>query len=545
MRNCNVSILGVLLLALVALPVAAAEVVVTDFNDGTAQGWTGEGVRSPGLVIDAPGPSALPTDRFLSVTDTASVGGIPGLRLFAAPAFLGDLSGIARTCGALELDFRVLDDQFGDLAFRIEMHRDPDGFGQGAPPEVAAVFRLARTLDESDGWVHIVVPLALLADGALPSNADGAWEMAAGHSPSQWNALLSQVDVISFPLEINSGTFERHGIDNVRLVTGGCSLVGACSEIQVLPFYLADTSDESGVNTLFAVRNLTEQEVVANIDYFALSGEKQLGTSHPLGPRETITVGIRDVPIPVDPDGFRRGFVRVVAPGRADGVQVLGGDFFQVDTLNNFATGDELLRRDCSEASIRFLDFGSGTRLLVYLTQPRGDAVEVDPPSFTVLAYDEAGQALGPAVPFWSADNALEIAASDITPELFGTLRFDFANALGGAVYAEYSAEGRFSVGTAGECEDAPSCGPDCCPPGAPTALTPPLHYPSIDDCTQAGSDALRVLESFHYRNACQKANGGELPDSVLGARLLTCEVAPPGFSEGAVVTVEVCCPEP
>lgn len=536
MKDRNVSILACLLLTLLALPAAAAVASLSDFNDGTTQGWTVVGAASFGT--DAPGPSGLPGDRYLRFKDASNDDPNDALRLFAPSATVGALHGVAATCGTLELDFRVFVDNNREVTFRIDLQLDPDGYASGDPPQIAAIFRLPQGIRAIDGWVQVSVPLAL---GGPPPG----WEMAAGSSPAQWDELLLGANLMSWPLDLAGGSSEVYGIDNVRLVTGGCGQVGACSEIKVLPFYLADAVGGSGINTLFAVRNLTGQEVVANVDYFALSGEKQLATLHPLGPRETITVGIRDVPLPVDPDGFRRGFVRVVAPGKADGVPVLGGDFFQVDTLNNFATGDELLRRDCSEASIRFLDFGSSTRLLVYLTQPRGHAVEVDPPSFTVLAYDEAGQALGPAVPFWSADSALEITASDITPERFGTLRFDFANALGGAVYAEYSAEGRFSVGTAGECEDAPSCGPNCCPPGAPTALTPSLHYASIDDCTQAGSEALRSLESFHYRNACQQANGGEFPDSVLGARLLTCEVAPPGFSEGAVVTLEVCCPEP
>ena len=218
----NLSILWSLLL-LFALPMTAAEVVVTDFDDGTTQGWTGEGVRSPGLAIDAPGASGLPGDRFLSATDTASVGGVPGLRIFAAPQFLGDLSGIARTCGALELDLRVLEDQGEELVLRIRFESDADGFGQGQAPQIAAVFRGAQPIDEPDGWVRLVVPLHLIEPGDdLPSSSSGFWEMSPGHSPAQWNALLADVDVIHIPLEISGGTFERVGIDNVRLVSAEC-----------------------------------------------------------------------------------------------------------------------------------------------------------------------------------------------------------------------------------------------------------------------------------------------------------------------------------
>lgn len=44
------------------------------------------------------------------------------------------------------------------------------------------------------------------------------------------------------------------------------------------------------------------------------------------------------------------------------------GDFFQVDVAENFATGDRLVRpaNVCTDASIRFLDFGGGTRLTIW-----------------------------------------------------------------------------------------------------------------------------------------------------------------------------------
>lgn len=388
----------------------------------------------------------------------------------------------------------------------------------------------------------------------LRAGGDILAEDDSTQSPVQGTFVTSTVELIvdhghpqlGEPLEIwllSPGI--QANFDDVRLTA---EHVGVCSEIQIVPFHLADVAGGSGVNTLFAVRNLTDASLDADVEYFTLGGTSQRLETLTLGPNETRTVSLRDVPgLAADGDGFRRGFVRITAAGHSDRTPVLAGDFFQVDTLNNFATGDRLVRQSdlCASASIRFLDFGAGTRLLVFVADPRGLAAGIDPPSFTVQAYDEAGNALGGPQPVWTDRHALELDAADFTVASFGSLRFDFSNSLGGAVYAEYSAEGRFSVGAAGECEDVPSCVPDCCPPGASTAVTPPLHYPAIEDCTVAASDALRTLDSFHYRNACQQAFGGELPDSVLGLRLLTCEIAPPGFSEGTVVTLEVCCPNP
>lgn len=339
-------------------------------------------------------------------------------------------------------------------------------------------------------------------------------------------------------------------IDDVTLCR-----VELCSEEIVVPSFLVDQNDPGGTTTLFAFRNLTVGPVVTEVDYLSVDGTRQRQELVTLAPFETRTVNIRDVGGLIrHPDGFSRGFVRVRTAGGPDGVPALAGDFFQVDVGNNFATGNGLLRRGgvCRHASIRSLDFGAGTRLAVYVAHPRGALEDVDPPSFTVQFLDEAGSPESTPRRVWTADHALELTASDFTANPFGTLVFDFTNAVGGAAYAEYSAAGRFSVGVASECEEAPVCD-DCCAPGTPKATTPPLHYTEgsvvdgipIDDCEAAISDSLRTLDSFHYRNACRNAHGGPLPDRVLGARMVSCEVAPPGFGSGVVVKVEACCPPP
>ena len=72
------------------------------------------------------------------------------------------------------------------------------------------------------------------------------------------------------------------------------------------------------------------------------------------------------------------------------------------------------------------------------------------------------------------------------------------------------------------------------------------LHYPGSMgfDCADAIADAEANLGSFHYRNACHQTLGSDLASPVLGAEVVSCEVTPPGFSDGVVVDVEVCCPE-
>lgn len=379
----------------------------------------------------------------------------------------------------------------------------------------------------------------------------------SSQTPAQGRFVTSTVELVTGPdPEFLGSPLEvwllapgvQANFDDVRLTA---EPVAPCTEGLVLPFYLSDMEDPSGTNTLYAVRNLTGEPVNADVEYFTLDGTSQRLDDLTLDAFETRTVGLRDVAgLGIDPDGFTRGFLRIVAPGRASRAPVLAGDFFQMDVDNNFATGNQLLRGSeaCREASIRFLDFGAGTRLLVYVNQPRGASEAEDPPSFTVQAYDEAGAPLGSPQPVWTAGHALELAASDFTVEHFGSLRFDFTKSLGGTVYAEYSAHGRFSVGAASQCHDPRICEEDCCPPGSPKAATPNLHYPKdagFPDCAAAIDDALRALDSSHYRNACQQKYGGELPDRVHGASVVSCEVDPPLSEGNVVVVVEACCPLP
>jgi len=335
--------------------------------------------------------------------------------------------------------------------------------------------------------------------------------------------------------------------DDVRL---DASPATYCAETLLLPFFLVDTQDPGGTQTLYAVRNLTGGTVTADVEYFTVGGASQGTDTFTLDADDTRTVSLRSVPgLATDNNGFARGFAKIVTTGTADRTPVLAGDFFQVDVDGNFATGDELVRLSevCTKASIRFLDFGAGTRLTVWLNQPRGGGG--NPASFTVEVFDENGNLVSGPIPVKTNLHALELQASDFTPQGvdFGFLKFDFTNGLGGTVYAEYSADGKFSVGVSSECGDPRSCETgDCCPPGAPKALAAGLHYPKGQEfpgCPAAIDDAVRALDSFHYRNACQETHGGPMPDAVLGARVVSCQVDPPGSPNSVVVAVEVCCP--
>ncbi|HEX6201230.1 MAG TPA: hypothetical protein VF150_13270, partial [Thermoanaerobaculia bacterium] len=79
-----------------------------------------------------------------------------------------------------------------------------------------------------------------------------------------------------------------------------------------------------------------------------------------------------------------------------------------------------------------------------------------DPPSFTVQPYDEDGNAVGGLWSVYTINHALEFVATDFSALSSGTLRFNFTNGAGGTVYAESSAQGRFSVGVTSQCDEFP-----------------------------------------------------------------------------------------
>lgn len=210
------SLLRALPLLLLALPAAAAEVIVHDFDGGSTLGWTVVGADR--LTTGSPGPSGRPDDLHLGFGDVASTRHDDSLRLVAPAQITGGLHGVAATCGALELDLRVLADNGEPVSFQVALEGPPVGFGAEALPEVAASFRLSGEVGRDDGWVHVVVPLAL---GSPPAG----WRMRGSASPAQWNALLVGADRLSLPLDAPGGTAERYGIDNVRLVTGECAML--------------------------------------------------------------------------------------------------------------------------------------------------------------------------------------------------------------------------------------------------------------------------------------------------------------------------------
>lgn len=247
------------------------------------------------------------------------------------------------------------------------------------------------------------------------------------------------------------------GAYNALMMRAFLATPGVFADSLIVPAFEVDTTSGDGTTTLFAVRNLTDGALSLDVNYYEQDGTLQRSDTLNLTGRDTETVNVRNVTgLATDGSGIARGYVEIFGPGEPDMTPLFAGDYLQVDVGDDFATGERARRyiEICSRESIRFFDFGSGARLAVWIDNPRGPSAGIDPVSFTVQVYDEAGNPVGAPQPYWTDQSSLEVEASEFTALAFGTLRFDFSNSGRGTVFGEYSAAGRFSVGFDSQCEN-------------------------------------------------------------------------------------------
>ena len=225
----------------------------------------------------------------------------------------------------------------------------------------------------------------------------------------------------------------------------------------LLPGYEIDLSNPGGGTSFFNVRNTTDLTKEVNASYF----DPEVGPvplrvdGITLLPQQVVPVNVRTDTTDLDPDGddMATGLVLVSRVDTSDAAD-LEGDFLNVDFGNDFATGERMFRVPddfCSSVEIRFIDFGSGTRFAVVLSEPKGDVAA----SFTYTAYLENGTEIE-AGSYYTNTHLNLIDAAELTGpgNPFGTVVFDFSNAGGGLAIGKYSAFGRFSVEFQGACRD-------------------------------------------------------------------------------------------
>lgn len=222
-------------------------------------------------------------------------------------------------------------------------------------------------------------------------------------------------------------------------------------------WYEVDTMNPAD-STLWAVRNeRTSVDVMITVEYFDVKFKLQKTEVFTIKPHGVKTRNVRDVVgLAVDPDGFARGFVRVMPDG------AISMDSFQVDFNNNFATGGVAFAASegCKNWSVRFLRFfaGAGTFLNILSGGPLGIGGD---PTLVGNVYNEAGDFMN-SFAVRTDDYAFKLAVHDfVVGGLdFGSVElvFDTTRASDhGWVAVGHPALGRFSIGSRGICTDPPS----------------------------------------------------------------------------------------
>lgn len=224
--------------------------------------------------------------------------------------------------------------------------------------------------------------------------------------------------------------------------------------VLLVPLFEVDTSDPFGDTTLFGIRNVTEEPISATVEYFDRKSNLVRTDMIEIAARAVSTVNVRDVgglDDLVEEDDYARGFVRVTT----ETAGALVGDYFNVDLGNDFASGERMVGLDdlCKVVDTRFLDFGSGSKLVIFVEQPQGDDPGSDPPTAILTLRDEDGFVRTTLI-LRTDDNVLifDLAAL-LPPEVppFGSAQIDFELTRGWA-FSAYSADGRFSVGLNAAC---------------------------------------------------------------------------------------------
>jgi hypothetical protein len=226
-----------------------------------------------------------------------------------------------------------------------------------------------------------------------------------------------------------------------------------------LPYFVVDTSSPSGINTLFAVRNRSAGTISITYRYYPTSYaySEAVIVTETLAPRQTRTVSIRDVPgIPVDPaTGLKTGVVEIEEDSMSG---YISGDWFLLDSANNYASGDRLISFDsfCHSWDSRYLHggaFSGGTTFTFFLGSNLSGGTS---PIVVGHVYDEAGN-LGGTVQLYTPNQAFEVNTADLPQHIIsaaGTIEWEIQNAYTGYVHTTFRAFGKYSAGLPSMCVD-------------------------------------------------------------------------------------------
>ncbi len=429
MRELNIFLIGLLCAPALAMAITVGQ--VDDFQDGSLEDWR-TGSRSPNWPanVDNSGPGGS-GDRAMIGTANGGLGSGGKFVIFNRAQWAGDY--LAAGVNAVRLDLQNLSN--ADLTIRLAFR----GSGGDWATTQAAVLG-----SDTDGFTTAVIPVR--PEDLEDVDGGGGDVMATLGNVTEVRILHTAT-----PAFIGDPINAQLAIDNITALSDTLQCASAVTEADgpsdylLLPAFEVDTTAATAPTTFFAVHNQTDEDRVARVKYFDTTGALQVTEDLLLGPRQTRTVNVRNIDgLAADPDDVIRGSAKILAcaEGAVELADSFTGDYFYLDDDGNFATGDQLLHSGdiCATLQTRLLDFGSGIRLRLYVTDPQGLVT----PTATFTVYNDAGTMVDSGSLFTS-DPVLILDSTDLTATRFGTLVIDFLIG-GGTMSAEYSAFGRFSV---------------------------------------------------------------------------------------------------
>ena len=214
-----------------------------DFDDNTFEGWQSndQGGMDFGIITDlqAPGPSGANTDIYLWGRDAS------GLSYYFNDANLtGDWIGLTNgqnTCFCWDYNLITDGEPNSVLPSRnaigiVNSTSSTDPINNNT---ARATFRLNVAIDETADWTTLCAPIGFCdAQGNLPSNQYGQWEMANGGDCNDWNQLIRNVTHTILFIDLYGGITETMGWDNfcfkeceqLDIPQANCELVNASGQ---------------------------------------------------------------------------------------------------------------------------------------------------------------------------------------------------------------------------------------------------------------------------------------------------------------------------
>lgn len=225
-----------------------------------------------------------------------------------------------------------------------------------------------------------------------------------------------------------------------------------------VPYVEVDRFNVFGTTTLFAVRNPGDSGVVVRYEYFGNGdgpGAARVTQELFLPARGVRTVDVRNVSGTTNSFGWIGITAIDGATGQALAEQDLYGDYFRIDQLGSFASGDRLISREdaqCETWHSRYFNggvFDGGTRFNLFVPDlPDG----VEQWAARARVYNEQGSFIS-QFDTVSTNRTTTVIPSFLS-EPFGAIEWEFLGGVKGHISAVMTASGRFSVGLETECRD-------------------------------------------------------------------------------------------